>query len=331
MASPITTLYDDEGFEDAPALFDEVTGEESTMPTPALGLPPRSGASSGLSNKLSALGDLMMPKRDTVEAKRAMIMQAYNKLMEAQQYRGSPVKDAGELAFGNAILGAGPSVQDKLKGFGQGMVARASTLQGLQDAQQKSEIDMAGIAGKMAEADAGFDKEDTTNALDLFKTAATNDYRNDMLDMKQTLANMQSSRGVIKQLPGGNLVRVTSDGTATPINIPGVSVAGGGMEPSVAEPPVLDGLPDIAPEEDMTRDLTPSARGQLRIKGLQELNKSGEAARTATKDNYDLERFVKLNETNTTGGLTTGAYNPLKLSVRLSILDYLRCRRLQTE
>ena len=201
--------------------------------TPLSPLQSINGGTDSSPTDLGKMAASVMPSRDVVEAKRQALMEAYQKLMDAQAYHTPAVLDPALVAQSSASLMK--SGNAGLEGLAQGQMAYANAKQAEQDKQIAAQQAQAGTGVKMGDLGTAATTEDMKNAMTMLNQKAITDYKNNTLDARYALAGMNrykpvkdQSGNVIGTIDGqtGQMVKqqgATDNSDNTSVSIPGVN------------------------------------------------------------------------------------------------------------
>lgn len=224
-----------------------------------------SGGSSSLSETLMQRAKETAPKRSDILAKRSALMSAYKKLIDAQKYQEPSFNLPDRI---DAATQLGMSNRGTVSAIGKGAANKLAAMMDLYKMQRAASENQARTGLAAQAADLEQTNSDRGAELEYLKTAASNDYRNDMMNLRMLLA-MNKNKGIRTQ-PNANLAKEL-----------GVPVS------------------NVNPYEGLD---TTGAR-QLRLMQEKKLEKAQEAAQNVEKEVADVERFADINKNVDTGGL----------------------------
>jgi len=248
----------------------------------------------------------MEPLRPEVEAKRQALQNAYQNLIQTQQYTPPP-PDLPYYQAADAMTnvpGASPSIRSGI----QGNLALTEEQYKQQQMQEAAKQQQATTGIEAAKTATGFQGQDIINATDLMKQASLNDYRNAMMGARLNKA--------VKMPDGSEAVVDASTGKVTPItdkfgnplnpsNVQGSPNAGAPSAPNIdqSKVPIASqlGVPVAPMEVDPTRGMTPQGRSTYLNKletQLQEGNKNNQQIQDQLTN---LDHFTQENANTSTG------------------------------
>jgi len=143
---------------------------------------------------LSKAGQTEVSNED-ISAKRDSLIDAYRKLIEAQQYSAPDVRNVENGLMGAAMLKNAKS--PGIRGYGQGTEDQLKYLLQQDAAKKQSRLDQAKTYGEMTQKDLGFLDSDRELQYKYLIGAANSDYKDDMTRLKELmLAQKLSEDGV---------------------------------------------------------------------------------------------------------------------------------------
>lgn len=149
-----------------------------------------SGASP-LSKIMVGRAKQMSPRREDILSRRDALLEAYKSLIAAQKNRPLPVNDPGNWMAGAA--GLMESQNPNMRAFGAGQIARYKAMTDQNNQESEAIKNQAMTNLKMNAEGLGFLDSDQTNELALLNKASSNDYQQQLLQMKMMLAAMKNN------------------------------------------------------------------------------------------------------------------------------------------
>lgn len=189
---------------------------------------------SSLVQRLQQKGDELAPNKEEVAQKRQAIMDAYNRLIQAQSYQSPDVANLPMASAGIAGL-TSPGNSATSMSFGNALQGEVGAKLSEQAKQMAAQQLQAKTALEGASTNASFSAQDLENELKFYQAAATADYKNNLLNTHQVIVKDQQGN------PIGSYNKLT--GQMQPLN--GASAGNGGAITAAGGVPQI---PGIAPE-----------------------------------------------------------------------------------
>lgn len=172
-------------------------------------------AASPLSAIMIARAREMSPRRQDIISRRDALLNAYKSLIAAQKYKPLPVRDPGMWISGAS--GLMESQDPNMRAFGAGEIARFKAMNDQNNQEAEALRNQAISQLKMDSEGLGFLDKDQQNEMDLLKQAASNDYRQQMLQMKLMLAAMRNNPA---STAGATVASEAAAGVASEAGVP---------------------------------------------------------------------------------------------------------------